>query len=100
MVQVHQGLHKRSVNKYLRGVLFWHGLSLNITNNSGIFVRSKWVGAIWAPRNLPCPEARKENALTTSVAMSNLQYLINKDEVKWEAVIGIAGGWCHERDVG
>jgi len=82
MVQVHQGLHKRSVNKYLRGVLFWHGLSLNITNNSGVIVKSKRMGAIWAPRTLPCPEARRENALTTSVAMSNFHYLINKDEAK------------------
>jgi hypothetical protein len=63
-------------------------------------VRSKWVGAIWAPRNMSCLETRKENALTILVAMSNLQYLINRDEDRWTAVISIAGNWCHMGGVG
>jgi len=41
---------------------------------------------------MSCPESRKKNALTTPLIMANFHYLINKDEDKWEAVVGIAGG--------
>jgi len=57
-------------------------------------------GQSWAPRNMSCPEARKENALTIPLIMNNFHYLINKVEDRWTAVIGIVGNWGHMGDVG